>query len=103
MRYPLMPKTIGAPGGPIKVRLVKREKTSDGDPAWGSWEPHTRTIRIERGAPVAHRWRTFYHEVTHAWMDDNGISEILSPQGEEAMCKAVASGLMAMGVFPPKG
>jgi hypothetical protein len=98
-----MPKKIGAPGGSIRVLLVKREQTNKGEPAWGSWTPSTRTIRIERGAPVAHRWRTFWHEWTHAILDDQGIGEILSEQGAEAMCQAFRTGLMAMGVFPPKG
>lgn len=103
MRYPAMPRTIGAPGGPIKVRLVKHEQADDGAPAWGTWEQHTRTIRIQRDAPVAHRWRVFWHEWTHAVMDDQGLGEILSEQGAEALAQAIRTGMMAMGAFPPKG
>lgn len=98
-----MPKLIGAPGGPIKVRLVKHEKADDGAPAWGTWECSTRTIRIQRDAPVAHRWRVFWHEWTHAIMDDQGIGELLSEQGAESLCQAVRTGMMALGAFPPKG
>ncbi len=102
MRYPPMPKMIGAPGGPIRVRLVKRERADSGEPAWGTWEPATRTIRIERGAPVAQRWRTFWHEWTHAMMDDQGIGELLSEPGAESLCQAIRTGMMALGVFPPR-
>lgn len=102
MRYPAIPKSIGAPGGPIKVRLVKRERADDGAPAWGTWEPATRTIRIERGAPLQHKWRVFWHEWTHAVMDDNGIGELLTEQGGEALAQAIRTGMMAMGAFPPK-
>ena len=101
-RYPAIPKSIGAPGGPIKVRLVARAKADDGAPAWGTWEPATRTICIERGAPIAHKWRVFWHEVTHAILDDNGIAELLTEQGAEAICQAMRSGMMSMGAFPPK-
>jgi len=94
-RWPALPKEFQGAGGRVRVRLVKREKADDGRPAWGTWEPATRIIRIVRGSPPQHRWKVFYHEWMHACLHDSGIEEQLSDEGNEAMCQAYAAARMA--------
>ena len=69
-RFPPLPKTISAPGGTVTVRRVKAIKLASGHEAWGTWEPHTRTVEIDLTAPMAHQWRTLYHELAHVALDD---------------------------------
>ncbi len=93
-RWPQIPASVQGVGGPIRVRMVKRETGDHGELAWGTWEMATRTIRIERGAKPAQRWRVFYHELHHSALDDSGLSELITDAMEEAFCQAVASARM---------
>lgn len=89
--WPAIPKRIMGAGGPITVRLVKRPRGDDGSDAWGTWQPDTRTIRIERGAPIAHKWRVLYHEIVHSALHDAGLTQLLTDDAEEALCEAISS------------
>jgi len=102
MRYPALPKKVSAPGGPVFVRLVTREKADDGAAAWGTYDTEHRVIRIERGLKPAMKWRIFWHEYTHVCLDDSGVDEVLTKEGTEAVCQAIRTGLMALGAFPPR-
>jgi hypothetical protein len=95
VKWPSLPTVTHGAGGPIRVRLVKRERDDNGKPCWGTWEPSTRTVRLERGAPPEHRWRVYYHECGHAMLDDAGLCHLLSEEGQEAFCDAYASSRMA--------
>lgn len=95
LRYPALPKIVHGAGGPIRVRLIKRVATEEGDAAWGTWEPATRTIRLERGAKLEHKWRVLYHETMHAAIDDAGLCHLLTEEAQETLCDAVASSRMA--------
>jgi hypothetical protein len=76
------------------VRLVKRVRV-EGEPCWGSWEPESRLIRIEKGAPRQHQWKTLYHELVHAALHDAGLDELLTDAGHEAVCQALSSARVA--------
>lgn len=91
MIWPPLPKRLHGTGGPIKVKLVKRSQDEDGDDAWGTWEPSTRTIEIERGAPLEHQYRTLYHEWMHSVLADAGIVNMLSGEAQEMLCDAVGA------------
>lgn len=88
--WPDLPKKIRGMRGPITVRQIKRVKV-EGTACWGSWQESTRTIRVEKGAPPAHRWATFFHEWAHAVLDDAGIAYQLSTEGAETLCHAIAT------------
>lgn len=94
MKWPPLPRRLKGAGGPITVRLVKRVRV-EGESCWGSWEPSTRTVRLEKGAPIEHQWRTLHHEWMHAVLHDSGIQELLSEEGQEALCQAIACARIA--------
>jgi len=94
-RWPALPKAVQGAGGPIRIKLVTRERADDGRECWGTWEASTRIIRIVRGAPRQHQWRVYHHEWMHSCLDDSGIAQLLSDAGNEALCEAYASAQMA--------
>lgn len=91
MKWPPLPKVIHGTGGPIAVRQIKHVRSDDNEACYGTWEAGTRIIRIERGAPIAHRWRTLYHELAHATLDDSGLANLFTHDGNEALCDAIAN------------
>lgn len=76
---------VGKPAG--KVRTPEHE-------AWGTWEPHTRTVEIDTSAPMAHQWRTLFHELAHVALDDAGLSHGMHDDLVEAVCDAIATARM---------
>lgn len=95
IKWPPLPSLVQGAGGPIRVRMVKRAKGDDGEACWGTWQPSTRTIRIERGANPAHRWKTYWHEWMHSAIDDAGLCHLLSAEAQETLADAVATARMA--------
>lgn len=91
MKYPPLPKTLQAPGGPVSIVKRKGGVVADGVAAWGTWERHTRTIEIDTTPALAHQWRVLFHELAHVALDDSGLSNGLTIEMEEAFCDAVAS------------
>ena len=90
MKWPRIPtKTHGA-GGPIRIKLVQSIKR-DGVACWGIWDDSTRTVTLDRTARVEHKWRILFHELTHAALDDAGISNLLSKEAVESLCDAMAN------------
>jgi hypothetical protein len=89
-RWPAIPKTLRGTGGPIRVRQIQRVR-SEGEECWGTWSAEERIIRIERGATAEHKWRVFFHEWAHAALDDAGVSNLFSLDGNETLCDAIAS------------
>src|SRR5678816_1736466 len=88
--WPKIPTVIQGAGGPITVRLARRivyNRTT----WWGDWNAHTRVVRIDRAAPIAHQWRTLFHELAHAALTDSGLAYLFSEDGNEALCDAVAT------------
>lgn len=93
--WPRLPKWLEAPGGPVTVTLRPKGAVSAGhDEAWGTWEPHTRRIEIDRSAPLAHQWRVLFHELAHVALDDAGLSNGMPEELVEAVCDAVATARM---------
>ena len=95
-RWPAIPTRVQGAGGPIRVRLVKRPTSDEGDECWGTWCEETRTIHLARGAKPGHRWKTFVHELVHAAVSDTGLHDLLSHDGEEALCNGIAGAAMAL-------
>ncbi len=91
MRWPAIPKSVRGAGGPIKVRLVQKIVSDEHGDCWGEWEPGKRLVRIEKGAPPQLRWKVLFHELTHAALDDAGVSNLLSFDGVESLCDAMAT------------
>ncbi len=81
-------------GGPITVRRVKRARSDDGRACWGTWEASRREIQLDSSARREHQWRVLWHELTHAALDDAGLAYLLSDEGNESICEAVATARM---------
>lgn len=94
MKYPPIPKTVAMPGGDVTVVFKPHLKHGDGTECWGLWDISTRTIELLSTAPKRHQWRVLFHELTHAALDDSGISQGLTEQLEESLCEAVATARM---------
>lgn len=95
IRWPALPTVVQGAGGPIRVRMVKRATGNDGEACWGTWEPSSRTIRLERGASLEHRHRVLFHELTHAAIDDAGLCHLLTAEAQETLCDCISSARMA--------
>ena len=82
-----------APGGPITVTVVAKLQDAGVD-CWGMWRLDERTITIERHRSRKHMWSTLFHELTHAALDDSGLSNMLTDQQQEMLCDALATARM---------
>lgn len=91
-RFPRIPKRLNAPGGVVLVVLKPAGRVRTGESeCWGTWEPHTRTVEIDKSAPIAHQWRTLFHELAHVALDDAGLSNGMPDELVEAVCDAMAT------------
>lgn len=88
IKYPAIPKTIEAPGGPVTVTIGT---VSTGEKDMGCWDPDARAISIRTGIAPRMQWSTFYHEATHVALADSGLGHLLSDKQQEAICDAVAT------------
>jgi Zn-dependent peptidase ImmA (M78 family) len=95
VKYPALPATVEAPGGTITVLLKPTLRHADGTDCWGLWDASTRTIEIATATAVKrHQWRTLFHELTHAALDDAGISQGMTDAMQETLCEALATARM---------
>ncbi len=94
MKYPALPATVEAPGGTVAVLLKPALRHADGTECWGMWDAANRTIEIASTAARRHQWRTLFHELTHAALDDSGISQGMSDAMQETLCEALATARM---------
>lgn len=92
--WPKLPTSVTSSGGPIRVNYETNLKVS-GVKAWGCWDAGRRLITLARGARIETKWRILFHELTHAALDDSGISRVMTADVEEAICEAMSSARMA--------
>ncbi len=92
--WPAIPTKVEGAGGPITVKRVKRATSDDGQACWGTWQADRRVICLDRYASREHQHRTLFHELMHATLDDAGLAYLLTDQGNEAICDAVATSRM---------
>lgn len=77
------------PGGPVRVRLVKRV----GKRLMGRYHPSRREVTVLRGMHKRAIRLTVWHEVVEAILFDAGLHNLLSERQREALCDALALGL----------
>lgn len=94
MKYPSLPATVEAPGGTITIILKPTLRHPDGTECWGMFDLANRTIEIATAAAKRHQWRTLYHELCHAALDDSGISQGMTDSMQETLCEALATARM---------
>jgi Zn-dependent peptidase ImmA (M78 family) len=87
---PPLPKTVEAPGGTITILFKPTLRHPDGTECWGLFDSANRTIEIATAtATRRHQWRTLFHELTHAALDDSGISQGMTDVMQETICEAL--------------
>jgi Zn-dependent peptidase ImmA (M78 family) len=92
--FPSLPTTIEAPGGTIAIILKPTLRHPDGTECWGMFDLANRTIEIATTATKRHQWRTLYHELAHAALDDSGISQGMTDTMQETLCECIATARM---------
>jgi hypothetical protein len=92
-RYPPIPLEFHAPGGDVRIEVVPIPETAE-TVDLGVFPMVERTVRLKKGMRAHQLWRTLFHEMAHVWLCDSGLSNGLKTQVEEAICDAVASGMM---------
>lgn len=90
VRFPALPKTIEAAGGPVTVEL-RENIVNDGQECWGLYDPAHRRIYIDKGIPPRHRWKVLYHEQVHVALLDAGLDNGIDDRLHEAICDAIAT------------
>jgi hypothetical protein len=85
VELPRFPSEIWTPLGMLPV-LDKRL-----DDALGDWDNARRIVRLDTEISPVSGWQTIGHELMHSILDDSGVSELLRPKQEEAICRAFGS------------
>jgi hypothetical protein len=55
----------------------------------GSSDACERTIKIDSKMPRSTQVETFYHELTHMWLELSGYSKLLGPELDEALAQSL--------------
>jgi hypothetical protein len=88
---PRVPKTVHILGRKFKVSIKKEEIHADGKVASGSCSWINKEIEIEAGLPLNEQLGILAHEMGHATLDINGLSETLTPKEVEIICQTCRS------------
>jgi len=95
VRPPALPASIPTSLGRVKiVRATKEALASDGTPAYGDWEWHTRTIRLWDGLKGWPLRQVLWHEWTHVVLQDAGLADEFPHVILEAVCDAIANAMV---------
>lgn len=89
-KHPPLPKVVNAPGGPIRVELVTPIYV-DERRCWGTYTDSERVIRLDSTVSDEFRWKVFYHELTHAFIIDAGVANLITNEMHEALCDLFAT------------
>lgn len=93
-----MLKELNVSGRRIRVRYVARRELlelkessgiDEGEQVFGWWSEADRTIYILSSLDDELQLETLCHEICHTILGFSGLSEILEPELEEAVCRAM--------------
>ena len=96
-----LPKSLKIFGQKFKVKVTNLNGFL------GLCDRSTSTIYIEVDQTTEEKWHTLLHEIGHAIIGRVGITQAISPEIEEVIVEALASGLMenldvaVKGSMPP--
>jgi hypothetical protein len=85
-----LPKSVNVLGRKFKI-VIKEEIEADGKVASGSCDSVNKIIEIEKGLPLNEQLGILSHEMAHASLDINGLSETLSAREVEIVCQTCRS------------
>lgn len=91
-QLPPIPRTVESAAGPIVVHRPA-SLAYQGDDCDGLWDPIGRIISVRKGLSRQRGWWTFFHERTHAELEDSAVRMPLAT--EEAVCNAMADARLA--------
>jgi Zn-dependent peptidase ImmA (M78 family) len=87
-----LPKSVQVFGRKIPIKLVpKEELNSYIQGAEGIWDTYTRTIYINKEAPLIVQKYYIYHEMGHAIKTFTGLDQILNPELQEIIVQSYAT------------
>lgn len=93
---PRLPTKVRGINGIIDVQTVPDFQEARLRDALGTYSWKDDKIEILDNLPIEKQWYIFWHEVTHSWLDEVGMSAVLSRRQIEAVCNCVALGLVSM-------
>lgn len=86
--WPPLPATADGVLGAIRVRRMPGVFRRDGARVEGFWNPGRRLIEVARQPDRANEWFNYFHEWTHAVLDD--LRSPLTMEQRETVCDAIA-------------
>ena len=87
-----IPKSVRILGRKIPIKLINRselDKIYQG--AGALWDSETRTIYIDKNAPIKIQWMYLYHEMHHAMHNMVGLDQFLPGEILEILCQSGSS------------
>jgi len=90
-RFPPLPTSVQAPGGPVAIVLDTRLTDDDGVPASGHYANRSRVITIDADEPRSFQWLVLFHELAHVAIMDAGIAHALTDASHEVLADAIAT------------
>jgi Zn-dependent peptidase ImmA (M78 family) len=92
------PKKVLGLAGPITVRF-KGNPTVKGEVVAGYWRTASRLIVVSSSIEPRQQVHTYFHELVHAALDDSGQCNLLTDEGQEALCDLIATArLLELGL-----
>lgn len=91
-----LPAVVEGIAGPITVGRPPAVVDEKGHPLFGEWRPLNRHLVVLSTLDRRAAWVTFYHELVHSWLQDTGVTHMLTKAEEESTCETVALGLLKL-------
>lgn len=90
---PPIPQTVPSMLGPVPIVWVDSLRNTEGRALYGGWSGSRRTIylRSDLKANPTHAHLVLRHEVCHVILEDFGLSNLLAPETEQALCDGFAT------------
>lgn len=84
-----IPRSVPSLLGPVEViQSAETDRSLSKEDARGTFSLYDRTIRVSRKMPEVAQQQTLGHEVCHVVLEDSGLSHMVDPKLEEALCDA---------------
>lgn len=87
-----LPKFVELMGRIIPIKLIaKKELDTMINGAEGIWDTYTRTIYINKEAPLIIQKYYVYHEMGHAMKTFTGLDQVILPELQEVIVQSYAT------------
>jgi len=96
-----LPATVDGIAGSIRIDRPPVVELGQGTDLLGHWIPAERRVLVRSTLNRDVAWLTFWHELTHSWLEDSGAANLFSPRQQEVIADAIATGLVRLMAIPP--